>query len=240
MQRVGEAALRQAQDRVSATPVQTDDQFAQREAEHERQRRGAALSSLISQAGGNRYAKYSFGAWKPASTYQQRVKATVEEYAGMIEDRIAAQEGLVLFGPVGTGKDHLMMAAMGQAVITKGVSVAWQNCQDLFGEVRDRISAEQSEAALIRRMEAAQVLVLSDLLPPVGGLTQHQSTMLYRVVENRYAAGRVTCATLNVSDDAEADALLGEPTWDRLCDRAWKVFCNWGSHRKPSRELKPE
>jgi hypothetical protein len=57
------------------------------------------------------------------------------------------------------------------------------------------------------------------------------------LVHARYIRGVPTICTVNVNDDAEADERFSVPTWDRLCDGAWKIRCAWESYRKPSREL---
>jgi DNA replication protein DnaC len=71
----------------------------------------------------------------------------------------------------------------------------------------------------------------------VGALTQHQATMLYRLVDARYSKGVPTICTVNVASDAEADERMGAATWDRLCHDAWKFNCNWPTYRKPAREI---
>lgn len=141
---------------------------------------------------------------------------------------------LVLFGPCGTGKDHLAYAAVRKAVIQHGSSVRWVNGQDWFGEVRDAIDEDTSERATIRAMVAPDLLIISDPLPPFGNLTQHQATMLYRVINARC---KPTVATINVANDDEADERLGVATWDRLCDGAVKICCKWQSYRRPARKV---
>lgn len=205
--------------------------------EEARSRERAAIE-LASQAGGKRYENYRFTNWNDISAKQKAVKNMVMEWANDFPERLARREGLVLFGPVGTGKDHLVFAACRQAIIQHGVSVRWRNGRDLMGEVRDRIGENQSEAQWVYSLESAQILVISDPLPVVGPLSAHQADMLYRVVDNRYSAGRLTLVTLNAANDSEADERLGVATWDRLCGDAWKIKCEWASHRKPAREIK--
>jgi DNA replication protein DnaC len=163
---------------------------------------------------------------------QRAVVAALREY--IAED---SPDGVILFGPVGTGKDHLAFAIC-RAAIKAGQSVRWVNGQNWFGMVRDAMDTSKSEASLIAELARPEILCLSDPLPPVGALTQHQATMLYRLVDARYSRGVPTICTLNVADDAEADVRMGAATWDRLCHDAWKLHCNWPTYRKPAREVK--
>lgn len=145
--------------------------------------------------------------------------------------------GLVLFGPVGTGKDHLAFAICVES-IRLGKTVRWINGQRWFGSIRDAMDTNRSEADIILELATPDVLCISDPLPPIGQLTQHQATMLYRLVDARYARSLPTIVTVNVANDAEADERMGVATWDRLTHDAWKLFCNWPSYRKPKREIK--
>jgi DNA replication protein DnaC len=183
-----------------------------------------------------RYKDCGFVNWTASTPYQAKVKAAAEQWA-----KQTGSHGLVLFGPVGTGKDHLAVAAIDFRVIQSNYSstATFLNGREFVGEVRYRISEDSSESSLIDRYKSQDILLISDPLPPIGDLTQHQADMLYRVVEARYSAGKTTCCTLNVADDAEADRRLGAATWDRLCHGAWKIHCRWASHRRPAMELKP-
>lgn len=185
---------------------------------------------------GDRYSECRLANFVATTPLQQRVVASLTAYCKSITIRHAKREGLVLYGPVGTGKDHLAFA-VARAAVLAGLSVKWLNGQDWYGQVRDAMDGDTSEATLIRRIASRDFAVISDPLPPIGNLTQHQATMLYRAVEARYAAGKPTIVTVNVADDNEADMRLGAPTWDRLCHGAGKVKCEWASYRKPAWEI---
>ncbi|WP_425619088.1 ATP-binding protein [Anatilimnocola sp. NA78] len=206
----------------------------------ERQRRLASNIHFLGQAAGARYRRCRLDNFQTTTPYQRQVVDTIREYGSGILERRENREGLVLFGPVGTGKDHLAYA-LAMHVARQGLSVKWINGQNWFGKIRDAMDSEssRSESSIIGEVVTPEFVIISDPLPPFGDLTQHQATMLYRLVEARYAAGKLTATTLNVADDAEADCRLGAATWDRLCHGAWKVFCSWRSFRKPARVVQP-
>lgn len=198
----------------------------------------STIKGLIASAG-ERFRGYTLQSWAAKVTNQRAVKQAVIEWLDTFEERKANREGLVLYGPVGTGKDHLAFGAVAAAVMRHGCTAAFRNGRDLMAEARDRIGAEKSERQLVESLSFQDVLILSDPLPVKGELTDYQADTLYRLVDNRAADGKLTVCTLNVADDAEADKRLGAATWDRLCDRAWKLACFWESHRKPAREIAP-
>lgn len=200
--------------------------------------RSGIMSQLLHDAGGERFYRCSFKDYVAISDRQKRVLAACQEFSASIRDRCAAGENLLLYGPVGTGKDHLAFAVCWWAVMAGDVeSAGWANGQAWFGKVRDAIDDETPEAAIIAAALRPQIFVISDPQPPIGTLTQHQASMLYRLIDARYCARKTTIVTINVANDEEADKRLGAATWDRVNDRAWKCFCSWESARKPARVI---
>lgn len=193
----------------------------------------AKLKSLQS-AAGRRYVDCTLDSFEVQCDQQSRVVNALREYVET--DAVDSGEGIVLYGPVGTGKDHLLYAVASQCV---GIEfrVQWVNGQDLFGEIRDRMDSDKPESAFLDKYAGAQLLVLSDPLPPFGNLTQHQATMLYRLMDDRASRRWPTFVSINVANDAEADERLGAATWDRMCGGSWKIRCAWPSYRKPVKEI---
>lgn len=230
-------------------PALTPEQIAERQAQQagfEAAEREAEISRNLNSfyaAAGDRYRSCTFDGWEYSKTpkhaeYQRKVLSAVRSYAAAVCLRTSG-EGLVLYGPCGTGKDHLAVVVAATA-IRAGLSVRYINGQDWFGSIRDAMDTDGlSEAQIINRVARYDVAVISDPLPPIGSLSQHQATMLYRAVQNRYAAGKPTIVTLNVSSDDEADSRIGVPTWDRIRHGALSVLCRWPSYRNPAREIKP-
>ena len=222
--------LEELTNRPAPTPEEQAAQ-AKRALAREQAARDGAVAMLVAQAG-RRYASATFlnfvGGPKQAAAVEY-----VESWCSAMLDAWEFS-GLLLYGPVGTGKDHLAIAACRQLILERGKSVAWINGQAWFGEIRDSMdSDDRTEAAIIRRLSSPDLLVVSDPLPPFGDLTQHQATMLYRAVDARYSQAKPTICTVNVADDEEAERRMGVATWDRLCHDAWKLNCSWPSFRKP-------
>lgn len=226
---------------VEVPELLSAERAAEREAATQRRaelRRKAELNQRffdLVNAAGSRYRDCTLQTFRCVMPEQSNVVAAIREYINA-----DFPGGLVLYGPVGTGKDHLAFAVC-RAAIRAGKTVRWINGQNWFGLVRDAMDTSRSEASLIADLARPDMLCLSDPLPPsVGerdGLTPHQATMLYRLIDARYSRGVPTICTVNVLDDAEADERMGTPTWDRLTHDAWKLKCDWPTHRRPAREV---
>lgn len=156
----------------------------------------------------------------------------IAEYGAALHDNIHQGRNLVLHGPAGTGKDHLL-AALAYHTVRSGFRVRWTNGPDLFGTARDRIGSNASEAELLASLTGPDVLVLSDPTTPGFPLTGWQAQLMYRIVDGRYRRQRPTWVSLNVRDGHEAETLLGVATVDRLRHDAIALECNWPSFRKP-------
>lgn len=193
-------------------------------------RHKAEILAVLSRDAGERYARCRFANFAASTSRQESVKRFVLEWASTFATHKA---NLILFGAVGTGKDHLAFAAARMIVLAQGVSAVWVNGRELQSAARD--FSKDSDGWLENACLSAELLVLSDPLPARGTLTDWQADVLYRIIERRDANKRPTICTVNVASDEVADAMIGAPTWDRLCHGAWKVQCNWPTHRRPAR-----
>jgi len=180
---------------------------------------------------GRRYEQCTLDNFHATTDAQRAAVANVRRYVENLPAMITAGTGLVLYGPPGTGKDHLLAAVM-RAAIERGAAVSWHSGPRLFAGLRDRLDDGSAEGDWIKRLAKPRVLAVSDPVPPVGGLTNYQASMLYAVIDERYSACRPTWVTLNASGRDDAAARLTEPILDRLKDQAVVVRCDWTSYRK--------
>jgi DNA replication protein DnaC len=151
-------------------------------------------------------------------------------YLAEIRDRVESGGGLLFLGKVGTGKDHLAFA-IARGAIMRGYSAMWVNCLRWYSQMRDRIQRELPEEQAIRELVTPSLLVLSDPLPPVGELSQYQSSNLLLLIDRRYCARKPTILTVNLATEQDGWELVGPQAWDRLKEGAEIVWCKWASHR---------
>jgi DNA replication protein DnaC len=181
---------------------------------------------------GPRYESCRFENFTATTAPQKAIVAALKGYAGKATENKADGRGVVVFGPKGSGKDHLL-SALAREFIARYVFVTWRNGADLFGDLRDAIDSHGSEREFVGAIVSADVLYLSDPLPPSGKLTEFQSSMLFRILDGRYRFKRPTWASVNAVDKNDLEDRLGAQNADRLRDGALTLFCGWPSHRKP-------
>lgn len=217
-------------------PRQTADDVQRREkAERERlDREAAARWSEIQPAIGERYRGCTLESFVATTERQQRVKAIVTQFVADMPANLAAGTNLVLFGTVGTGKDHLLVAALREAV-RAGTTARYISGMDLWAQMRGAFADDKNESSVLRDLTRCDVLAISDPIPPFGTLTDFQTQVLYRIVDARYRARKPTWMTINVADGEQAATKLGAANVDRLKDHAVMVRCEWDSYRQAKR-----
>ena len=147
-----------------------------------------------------------------------------EERSGAEEAFIACQEYiaentppiLVIRGPRGTGKTHLM-EAVGRELLVYGKTVRYERVPTLLSRIRSSYSnarPEEVEPALMR-CQTAELLLLDDLgaEKPSDGVREK----LFEIVDERYGTGRLLIVSTNESYEGMS-VNLGERIASRLFD----------------------
>lgn len=155
----------------------------------------------------------------PAPT--QRSLATLEW--------IDRHENLVVCGPSGTGKSHLL-EALGHAAIDRGAHVQWFSLETLGGLVH-RHRADDTITRAIRRILRADLICIDDIgLLPVSADT---AEALYRVVDAAYE-NRSIALSSNLHPagfDELMPKTIANATVDRLLHHAHVVVTTGDSIR---------
>ena len=172
--------------------------------------------------------------------YHKAQQPVIDKLRAFIADpkaTVEAGRGLVIYGTVGTGKDHLLAAVL-YAAARAGFVCSWINGQEIFGRFRDAMDSGESERGLLAEFVAPTVLGVSDPIPPVvdpNKPTAWRTELLYRVLDARYRECKPTWVSLNAMSPDDADAKLSAPVFDRLRDGAELVPCFWPSYREQSK-----
>jgi len=199
--------------------------------ERERQRRAGAWQSLSGKIG-KRHAHCRLHNFEATSERQRDVLDGVRRYRDELDVRIGRGSNLLIYGPVGTGKDHLMFALLGAAVVNVGAAAEWVSGLDLWGDLRDMIGTDARERNLLRDLCENDVLAISDPSYEDESLKPFYRTFLQRLVDRRYRRMKSTWLTVNVADRQAMQELLGVPAVDRLCEDCLSVHCDWESYRR--------
>lgn len=229
-----------AVDRIMAAATQPDareltPKEAAAKAERERLEVAAGHRGAYIAQRGRRYGMcrvanfYADGAGGDAKV---AAKEALFAYLSDWESNYAKGFGVTLYGPVGTGKDHLAAAVCHHA-IDCGLAVEWVDGMTLFAELRRSFDADSrdTETRIIDRYKLAAVLCISDPLPVSGELTDFQASALLRIIDGRYNDFRPTIITVNVAGGEEARRRLTPAIHDRIRHVSLAVNCNWPSYR---------
>jgi DNA replication protein DnaC len=118
----------------------------------------------------------------------EKVKVYAENFTG--------RGGVVLLGPGGTGKTH-MVACMIDSLTSRGIRALFGNVLDLLGRLRRSYDdgAQEEEWRIIDELASAPLLVIDDLgKEKVSGWVEQT---LYRIVDMRYRENRALVVTSN-------------------------------------------
>lgn len=171
----------------------------------------------------------------PNPKYAQDKRNAVDKVAGYLDElkaNVLAGRNVLFFGAKGTGKDHLMVGMLREAV-SAGAVCRWWDGMTLYSELRRFVREKQSESVLLKKLIEADIVAISDPLPPRGAsITEFVADFMFRLTDGRYRRKRPTWVTENVATKEEAEQRLSPQIHDRLRDGALQIRCSWESYRK--------
>lgn len=218
----------------------TEDEWRQRDAELEERLAAAQRAELaerwrrVTAAMGRAYANCRLSNFKTPRPEQRAVLDRLRRYAAEMPRLLDRGAGIVLYGPTGTGKDHLLLGLAYEAIYTHGLSVAALTGAELFRLCGDAIANHAARASVLAPYQNAKILILSDPVPPGVALRDWRAEVMYDLVQTRVANLRPIWCSMNAWDNKDADERLTPPIWDRLRYKALLLRCSWPSWRKPA------
>lgn len=215
------AAIREAAGMKALTPHESIDN-------HVRQALAGLSESIGSRYSRERTRLEEFEIYHDA---QRVALAEVNRFIDGLAENIRDGRGLILYGPVGTGKDHLLAAALFSAAAAS-LHCLWMSGQEFYGRMRDVMDTGEREAKVMNAWALPSILAISDPIPPRGQVSEWNTSQLYRLLDKRYRNCRSTWVSLNAASEQDADEKLSAPVFDRLRDGATIVRCFWPSYRE--------
>jgi len=161
------------------------------------------------------------------------------EYVNNFAEHCEAGRSLVVIGPKGTGKDHLVSAVVREIArrLGKPGLVVFRDGLTLYSEFKSAFDEVGSQDAIVSKYVMPKLFAVSDPVPPSGPLSNFDQQLIMRIIDGRYRECRPLAVTINCATRAEMATRLGAQSTDRLFDCAIVVVCNWPSFRETFKDL---
>lgn len=196
-----------------------------------------------------RYRDCTFASYDTSERGQSKAVAQCRDYVVHASENFKRGRSILFIGPVGTGKDHLMIATMRAIIrayklddisISPDFTLADRSVRHvdgsrLYERYREAIRGVPTTAQLdeLYTSELLHWLAISDPIPAgIAELSEYEQKTLFRIVDARYRARLPMFITANVADRSELESRVGHQVADRLCDDALTVKCYWKSYRQ--------
>lgn len=149
-------------------------------------------------------------------------------------DFLAAGMNIVLIGPTGVGKSGLASSLLLLA-LQRGHRGLFVRAQDLFDEMYTTL-ADRSSRQLLNRLSRIDLLLIDEM--GYLNLRPEQSNIFFKLMEERYVAGRATLITTNLDYEQWYDFLghkdMVRALLDRMRHRCTTIRIDGPSLRTPT------
>lgn len=164
-----------------------------------------------------RFRTRTLESWVPTSKPNEAVHKAVLNYAATMGEQITAGAGMLLLGPPGLGKSHLLTALVAEA-IKSDYSAAYAVWPDVVSEVKAgfNLPPREERRDIIGILQERQLLALDELALKAGG-TEFEHSLLFDLLDYRYRHQLPTLAASNATREGLAKA-VGERIADRLTE----------------------
>lgn len=153
-------------------------------------------------------------------------------YAEQFDDLRKSGKGLLLYGPVGTGKTYYA-ACIANKLINNGYDVLMTNFARISNELSKSFEGRQ---AFIDSLNRYSLLVIDDL--GAERKSEYMQEIVFNIIDSRYRSGKPFIITTNLTADEikKPQEMAYSRIYDRILERCFPVKVDGSSRRR--QELK--
>jgi len=157
-----------------------------------------------------------------------RLTAAMQRYVDHFEDLRKAGKGLLLHGPVGTGKTYAA-CEVANALIDRGYPVLVTNFERITNIIQSSFEGRQE---YIDSLNEFALLILDDLGAERD--STYMQGMVYNIIDARYRAGLPMIITTNLSIDKikKPENMEQMRIYDRVLERCFPIEVSGSSKRR--------
>lgn len=207
-------------------------QRRERDAQHARRRR---LKEIMGLAGiPARFVDRTLDNYV-ATTPGQRIALSIcRGYAESWLEQFRKGGSLVLTGKVGTGKTHLACAIANAVIPEHMATAAFGTVAKIIRSIKSTYGGKGSETQAIADLLKVDLLIIDEVGVQNG--SDHELTMLFEIINERYQNLRPTILISNLNTD-DLEKFLGQRVMDRFRGCGTVVAFDWASHRGAQQDL---
>lgn len=162
----------------------------------------------------------------------EKVLRTARRYTDMFEQMFRDNQGLIFYGPVGTGKSFTA-ACIANELLENNISVIMTS----FVKILQNIQGDAGkEAEYISMLNTVKLLILDDLGTERN--TDYALEKVYNIIDSRSRASKpmVLTTNLDLRDMMEASDIRYQRIYDRILETCYPVRVAGDSFRRISAE----
>lgn len=200
---------------------QKQDEFDEKMREIQRMRDSSMMDSAYREASFSRY---------KLTDHNRELRKLAGRYTNEFEKMYAENQGLLIYGPVGTGKSYTA-ACIANTLIEKLVPVVMTSFVRIM-----QMASTYKESEYLNMLDNAKLLILDDLGAERN--TDYALEKVYNVIDSRSRVAKPMILTTNLelNDMLNPDDIRYKRIYDRILDTCYPIRVDGRSFRRDSAE----